>query len=196
MTRYLTDGYHRSGGCPAEDGETKLVTTTGVSVGGAMLPLTSTLGGTAQAENDPELIELVGRAASANEHVMRGDIARYRQILQLTDDFTLMDPFGGKPTGVPQSDKHWNRIGRFFRDGRDAGFELIASYRSNDLAVLVTNERAYVAVGSSPAQQWSLRVTLVFRKENHGWQLAHRHADPLVPGITLEQAAAITAGDK
>jgi ketosteroid isomerase-like protein len=37
-----------------------------------------------------------------------------------------------------------------------------------------------------------LRVTLVFRRENNGpWLLAHRHADPLVAGISLEQAAAL-----
>lgn len=173
----------------------KLADMAGASLGGVILILTSAAGGTARAETDPEIIELAQRAAAANEHLMRGDIARYRKVLQVTDDFTLMDPFGGKPTGAPRSDDHWNRIGRFFRDGRDARFELIASYRSGDLAVLVANEHTHVAVGSLPAQQWSLRITLVFRKGDDGaWRLAHRHADPLVPGITLEQAAALTSG--
>ena len=31
----------------------------------------------------------------------------------------------------------------------------------------------------------------VYRKEGSEWQLAHRHADPLVRRITLEQAAAL-----
>ena len=42
---------------------------------------------------------------------------------------------------------------------------------------------------ASPAQDWSLRVTLVYRREPSGWRLVHRHADPLAPGIALEEAA-------
>lgn len=141
-----------------------------------------------------DMAALLARAAEGHEHLMRGDIAGYRQALEVTSDFTLMDPFGGQPTGAPRSDEHWHRIGRFFRDGRDASFEPIAAYRSADLIVLVANERAHVGVGLLPAQDWSLRVTLVFRRDDGIWRLAHRHADPLVKGISLEQAAAITGG--
>jgi ketosteroid isomerase-like protein len=172
----------------------KLINLTSAILGGTILALVPAAGGPARAGTDPELAELVQRAAAANEHLMRGDIAAYRQVLPVTDDFTLMDPFGGRPSGAPTSDDHWERIGRFFRDGRDARFELIASYRSGDLAVLVANEHAHVAVGSLPAQLWSLRVTLILRKEDGAWRLAHRHADPLVPGITLEQAGSLTVG--
>ena len=42
--------------------------------------------------------------------------------------------------------------------------------------------------------QRSLRVTEVYRKEGSEWQLAHRHADPFVRRITLEQAAALARG--
>lgn len=172
----------------------KLINVTGASLSSAILILSPAAEGLASAEVDPEVAEIVERAAAANEHLMRGDIARYREVLQVTDDFTLMDPFGGKPTGAPASDDHWNRIGRFFREGRDACFELISSYRSDRLVVLVANEHTHVAVGPLPAQQWSLRVTLVFRKDDGSWRLAHRHADPLVHRITLEQAATLTSG--
>ena len=36
-----------------------------------------------------------------------------------------------------------------------------------------------------------MRVTQVYRREGSEWRLVHRHADPLVNGISLEQAAAI-----
>jgi hypothetical protein len=39
-----------------------------------------------------------------------------------------------------------------------------------------------------------LRVTLVFRRDQGVWRLAHRHADPLVKGLTLEEAGKITLG--
>jgi ketosteroid isomerase-like protein len=50
-------------------------------------------------------------------------------------------------------------------------------------------ERQRVEVGGLPTQDWPLRVTLVFRREAGEWRLAHRHADPLVHGVGLEQAA-------
>jgi hypothetical protein len=42
-----------------------------------------------------------------------------------------------------------------------------------------------------PDQDWSLRVTLVFRRKGSKWRQVHRHADPPVHGISLEHAAAI-----
>ena len=35
----------------------------------------------------------------------------------------------------------------------------------------------------------------VFRRVSDGWELAHRHADPLGPRITVEQAAALARGE-
>jgi ketosteroid isomerase-like protein len=89
--------------------------------------------------------------------------------------------------------ERWEAMGRFFRNGA-LEQEVVQSYRSADMVVLVIIERACVEVGGLPAQDWSLRVTLVYRREGAEWRLAHRHADPLVKGVSLEQAAALTRG--
>ncbi|NIJ21049.1 ketosteroid isomerase-like protein [Sphingomonas naasensis] len=152
------------------------------------------VGAYATPEADGDVAALVAQASRGHASLMRGDIADYRQALALAPDFLLMDPFGSTPTGVPADDAHWARIGRFFRDGRDARFELIRAWRTGDMAVLVANESADVAVGSLSAQHWLLRVTLVFRRDGGAWKLVHRHADPLVKGISLDQASRITRG--
>jgi ketosteroid isomerase-like protein len=166
-----------------------LVLATGLTLGIGM-----PTSGRARASGNPELTELVERAAVAHAHLMAGDVARYRKVIEVTPDFTLMDPFGGPPTGAPASAEAWARIGRLFEQGRDSAFELIASYFSRDMAVLVANEHAHVAVAGLPAQTWSLRVTLVFKREHGSWQLAHRHADPLAPGISMQVAATLARG--
>ena len=144
------------------------------------------------AANDPEIAGLFERAAQAHTALMRGDLARYRSLITRTDDFTLMAPFGGKPTrGADLSEERWASIARFFRNGRDSSAELVQAYRSGDMVVMALIERTHVEVGGLAGQDWALRVTLVFRREDGRWLLAHRHADPLVAGISLEQAAAL-----
>ena len=144
---------------------------------------------------DDDVAALVLRATNAHAALMRGDVATYRSLIAQTEDFTLMSPFGGEPTrGAEHSDERWAAIGRFFRDGKSSTLELVRAYRSADMIVLAAIERTHVQVGSVPAQPWALRVTLVFRKERGQWRLAHRHADPLVEGISVEQSAALARG--
>lgn len=139
--------------------------------------------------------ELIRRSAEANAMLMRGDVDGYRALNPHADDFTLMSPFGGKPT--PASDltnERWEAVGRFFKNGTFKQ-EVVQTYRSADMVVLAIIERCHVEVGGLPHQDWPLRVTLVYRREGTEWRLAHRHADPLVKGVSLERAAALARGE-
>jgi len=69
------------------------------------------------------------------------------------------------------------------------------TYSSGDLAVLVAVERQGGTVGDLPPQDWSLRITLVFRREGTEWRLVHRRADPLVRPVNPELSAAIARGE-
>jgi ketosteroid isomerase-like protein len=145
--------------------------------------------------SDQVVAGLIRRSAESNAALMRGDVCRYRELVKQTDDFTLMSPFGGKPTrGSEMTSERWEATGRFFRNGV---FEqdVVQSYGSADMVVLALIERQTVEVGGLPTQSWPLRVTLVYRREGGEWHLAHRHADPLVGGISLDHAAALARGD-
>ena len=144
---------------------------------------------------ETEVDDLVKRTAEANSALVRGDIDRYVALTRHADDYTLMAPFGGAPThGFDTSNENRTRMARFFKSGT-LDQELVATYNSGDLVVLVTVERARAAIAELPEQDWSLRVTQVFRRENNGWRLIHRHADPLVNGISLEKAAELTRSE-
>lgn len=146
------------------------------------------------AVTDKDIADLVARTADANAALMRGDVEGYFALISLADDFTLMSPFGGPPTrGFDMSSDRVAALGRFFRAGRTA-LELVQAYASGDMAVLAVIERQTAEVGGLPDQDWSLRVTLVFRRDGTEWRLVHRHADALVHGISLDQAAAIARG--
>jgi ketosteroid isomerase-like protein len=140
---------------------------------------------------DTEVGELIQRSAESNAALMRGEINRYLALVGYTDDFTLMSPFGGVPTrGSEVTSERMEAMGQFFKNGT-LELELVQSYGSANMVVLAIIERAHVEVGGLPPQDWSLRVTLVYRREGAEWRLAHRHADPLAKGITLQQAAAL-----
>jgi ketosteroid isomerase-like protein len=126
---------------------------------------------------------------------MLGDTARHRALMIHAEDFTLMSPFGGEPArGGNYTNKRCDEIGRFFRNGSESSLEFVQAYTSGDVAVLAAIERTHVEVGGVAAQPWALRVTMVFRKDMAQWRLAYRYADPLAPGITLEQAASLARG--
>jgi ketosteroid isomerase-like protein len=149
----------------------------------------------AAADANSVVTDLVERATQAHVALMQGDLPLYRSFITHSADFTLMSPFGGKPSrGASFTPERWIEIGRFFRDGRDSTLELVEAYHTADMVVLAAIERTHVAVGDLPAQPWALRVTLVFRKDGDQWKQVHRHADSLVPGISIGQAAALTRG--
>jgi ketosteroid isomerase-like protein len=83
---------------------------------------------------------------------------------------------------------------RTFRGGQ-AELEVFKTYSSGDLVVVVAVERQAGEVGDLPAQDWSLRLTLVFRREGSDWRLVHRHADPLVRAVNLDLFAAVARGE-
>lgn len=146
--------------------------------------------------NGPRDVRLLLQVSEqANDALMRGDVDRYRALVALSGDFTLMSPFGGEPSRGRTSEAQWDGMRTFFRDGK-LDVELVQAFAVDDMVVLAVIEHARgVRVGGLPAQDWSLRVTLVYRREGARWELVHRHADPLRAGISLSRAAEL-ARDK
>ena len=148
--------------------------------------------GTATAE---ELAALVRRAEEAASALIAGDLRGYLARIVHADDYTLMSPYGGDTVrGFDGSEQAIEELGRFFQGG-EATVEVVESYASGDLVVLVVIERQHGEIEGLPEQDWSLRVTWVFRRSGSDWEVVHRHADPLVHGIGLEQIAALARGD-
>jgi ketosteroid isomerase-like protein len=108
--------------------------------------------------------------------------------MEHTDDFTLMTPTGGPVTGAVTTEAELTAMERFFERG-EAALEVVQTYASGDLAVLVVVEHQQGEVGEYPAQDWSPRVTVVFRREGSRWRLVHRHADALARPISFDRLA-------
>ena len=139
-----------------------------------------------------ELVDLWSAAARA---YMDGDLPTYAGLARHGEDYTLMPPAGGDPRrGFDGSDEAAEWAARTFLGG-DADVEVFETYASGDLAVLVAVERQQGTVAPLPRQHWSLRITLVFRREDGDWRLVHRHADPLTRPLDPALFAAIARGE-
>jgi ketosteroid isomerase-like protein len=145
---------------------------------------------------DDELTALVRRVTEAAQALIAGDIEGYVARIEHADDYTLMSPYGGDPVrGFDDSEGALEGLAQFFRGG-DATVEVVETYVSGDLAVLVVIERQRGTVGDLPEQDWSLRVTWVFRRTAESdWEVVHRHADALVHAIDHERLGALARGE-
>ena len=134
-------------------------------------------------------------AQESAEAYLAGDLDTYARVLPHADDFTLMPPFGG-PTrhGFVLDDETREATRSTFRGGH-VEVEVDASYVTDDLAVLAVVERQRGLVGDLAEQDWSLRVTLVLRREGGQWRLVHRHADALVHPIGWEALSQLARGE-
>ncbi|PLS76905.1 MAG: DUF4440 domain-containing protein [Chloroflexi bacterium] len=106
----------------------------------------------------------------------------------------LIYPIGGEPPhGFDPPSERLEATERYFQAG-ETTLELVQSYGSGDIVVLVVIERQHGEIGGLPDQDLPLRVPLVYRSNDSEWRLVHWHADPLVHGISLDQLPAFTRG--
>ena len=148
----------------------------------------------AESITESDVANLVAQVEESADALMAGDIDRYLALIHHAEDYTLLNPAGGPARrGFDDSPESRSAMARMFQSG-SAKLELVETYASGDLAVIVGVERQRGVISGLPEQDWSLRVTWVFRRTESGWELAHRHADPLVQPITSEQFAALERG--
>jgi ketosteroid isomerase-like protein len=143
--------------------------------------------------SDEQLAELVRRTEEATSAFMRGEMDRYLALTPHARGFTLMNPFGGAPTRYEDRSESLRAAAGYFKGG-EAKLELADAHVWGDTVVLVMIERQHGQVGGLPDQDWPLRVTQVYRRDGSDWRVVHRHADPLVHAVGLEQAAALARG--
>lgn len=143
---------------------------------------------------ESDIADLIAHVEESADALIAGDIDRYLSLIHHAEDYTLLNPAGGPARrGFDDSPQSRSAMARMFQSG-SAKLELVETYSSGDLVVLVAVERQQGVIGDLPEQDWSLRVTWVFRRADSGWELAHRHADPLVHPITAEQLSVLARG--
>jgi ketosteroid isomerase-like protein len=133
---------------------------------------------------------VVQRAEEAADAWVRGDMDRYLELVHHAAGFTLLAPFGGPASRHERRAEGVRGTAGYFADG-EATLEHVETHAWADTVVLVMIERQHGRVGGRPDQDLSLRVTHVYRREGSDWLLVHRHADPLVSPLELDELTAL-----
>jgi len=130
---------------------------------------------------------VIERSHQAWGEFVKGDPQPALQLFSHQEDVTVGNPFGPFVRGWGQVSETVANAATLYRDGEVTGFERVATYATADLACVVEVERYRAKVGGSDEfSSVALRVTSVVRREDDGWRIVNRHADPITTGRSPE----------
>lgn len=128
------------------------------------------------------LDQTVERYHAGLREFVKGDAGPVLQMFSQRDDVVLWNPFRPFAKGPREVAETAAQAASHFADG-EYEFETITDFATAELGYIAEVERFTATVDGS-AGSGALRVTTIFRLEDDGWRVAHRHADP----ITTPQA--------
>jgi len=82
-------------------------------------------------------------------------------------------------TGWPDVERLFDRLASNFSNCESYELDVVAAGASGDLAYAVGYEHTTASVNGEAPVPYTLRVTLIFRREDGEWKAVHRHADPM-----------------
>lgn len=134
---------------------------------------------------------LIEKAQSGLGAFICGDPSQMKSLFSTRDDVTLANPFGPPRLGRAEVEKALEQAASNFKGG-SVRFEEVSRYATPELAYLVQLERYEGQLANAEdTSRISLRVTMIFRREDNVWKIAHRHADPIT---TAQSVGSIVQG--
>jgi ketosteroid isomerase-like protein len=126
---------------------------------------------------------------------IQGDPEPQMSLWSHRDDVTLANPFGPPAKGWDRVRQVADLAASLLRDGEGLTFDTLSSYETADLAYDVHIQRCRAKFGGADDMvPIALRVTTIFRREDEGWRVVHRHADSITdarPPESLLQSSAV-----
>ena len=107
----------------------------------------------------------------------KGDPGPVLQVFSRREDVVLCNPFHPFARGPHEVAEAVERAAAYYADGV-CEFETVTAFATAELGYIVELER-FRATLDGREGSGALRVTSIFRLEDDGWRIAHRHADPI-----------------
>jgi NAD(P)H-dependent FMN reductase/ketosteroid isomerase-like protein len=107
---------------------------------------------------------------------VNGDAAPLDTLVTANDPATFFHPMGDQVAGAQAVQQRYDADARSFAKGGSSRLEVLQQGASGDLAFWTGLQHADAILGGKKIPM-TLRVTEVFRFEQGGWKLVHRHGD-------------------
>ena len=131
--------------------------------------------------------ELIEQYQLGLDEFMKGDPEPVKELFSHREDVTLANPLGPPAHGWEQVGATIEHAASQFRDGRLVGVEIVEKQVTPEFAYTLWLEHAEGKVsGREDVVPATLRVTMIYRPEEGGWKVVHRHADPITTPRPVE----------
>jgi ketosteroid isomerase-like protein len=139
-------------------------------------------------ETEQFLQAMRGRISDAEVALHNGDAGPRMAMWSRTDPLTLFGA-GMNGTGWEALSTIFEVLGSQFSNCLSYENEIVAAEARGDLAYIVALEHTTASINGAPPKPYVLRVTTIFRREDDGWKIVHRHGDPLPADIGADASA-------
>jgi uncharacterized protein (TIGR02246 family) len=120
---------------------------------------------------------------------VNGDPRPVSELYSRRDDVTLANPLGPPHHGWKAVEAAIEQAAANFKSGGSVRIDEVSRFLTPDLAYVVRLERTEAQLSASgETARISLRVTMIFRREEDTWTVAHRHADPITTARPITTA--------
>ena len=120
---------------------------------------------------------ILARQIEAEEAFVRGDPQPRMELWSRRDPVTLFGAIGMSESGWQQLGRTFNWVASRFSDVSDFRFDVELVEVSGDMAYTLGFERFNGSIAGRPVEPVTVRVTHIYRREDGGWKIVHRHAD-------------------
>ena len=111
--------------------------------------------------------------------IVNGDPSIYLGLFADREEISLGNPFGPFGRGREGVGRNLANAATKYSDGEALGVERVATYASGDIACFVEVEHIRAKLGDGPVTDVRARATTIYERRDGGWNLVHRHADPI-----------------
>ena len=118
---------------------------------------------------------------------VKGDGEQARRMFSERDDVVLCNPLQPFARGPEEIARAIEQAASHFVDGTNE-VERVVAFSTAELGYVVQIER-WTATLDGEQRSGALRVSMIFRREDEGWKVSHRHADPITTPRPIESIA-------
>lgn len=133
--------------------------------------------------------EAVDAFRIALDALLQGDANPVKKLWSRQEDVTVANPFGPPRRGPSEVERAIEEAAGNYSGG-SRRFDEVSRFSTPELGYVVQLEHTEAILpGRETAVPFTLRVTMIFRREEAGWKVAHRHADTVTTARTSDTLA-------